>query len=284
VLLKSDGQMNFKKETLVEGVGRVADVAPGDFDDDGDTDFVFASYGYINEGSIEWLERLPDGTFARHLIVRKTGAANVTPVDMNGDGRLDFVALFSQEHEEVVVFLNEGAGRFRELTLFKATTPSFGSSGVQLVDLDQDGDMDILYTNGDNMDLPAMVPRPFHGVQWLENTGDLRFVWHGIHRFYGAYCAVAGDINNDGKLDVVVTSMFNDWSDPGRASLGWLENDGTQQFKFHAIARDPIHLISVAIGDLDGDGRKDLVACGMNEFAPFTRMGRTTLWKNLGIR
>jgi len=284
VLLTNDGHMHFTKEKLVDGVSRVADAAPGDFDGDGDADFVFASYGYINEGGIEWLERKSDGSFARHPILKRAGAANVIPVDLDGDGRLDFVALFAQEHEEITLFLNEGNGQFRERTLFKATTPSFGSSGIQLVDLDQDGDMDILYTNGDNMDLATTIPRPFHGVQWLENVGNLKFVWHDIHRFYGAYCAVAGDINNDGKLDVVVTSMFNDWSDPVRASLVWFENDGRQHFKFHTIAREPVHLISAAVGDLDGDGRNDIVACGMNIFPPFTRMGRTTLWKNLGGR
>ncbi len=282
VLLVNDGAMHFTPVTLLDGISRVADVEPGDFDGDGDIDFVLAAYGFINQGEVGWLENKSDGTYVYHPIVKKTGAINVLPIDLNGDGFLDFVALFAQEHEEISAFINDGKGGFQEHLLFKAATPSFGSAGIQLVDLDQDGDMDILYTNGDNMDLPTTIPRPYHGVQWLENKGNLTFVWHDIHRYYGAYCAVAGDLNCHGKLDIVVTSLFNDWNDPKRASIIWLENDGQQHFIPHTIARQPIHLVSAAIGDIDGEGRNDIVACGMNAFPPFDRMGRLMLWKNLG--
>jgi hypothetical protein len=95
---------------------------------------------------------------------------------------------------------------------------------------------------------------------------------------------VAGDLNNDGHLDIVVTTLFNDWSDPKRASLLWLENDGRQHFTPHTIATQPTHLISADIGDMDGDGQLDIVACGMYTFPPFDRMGRITLWKNSGAR
>jgi len=81
-----------------------------------------------------------------------------------------------------------------------------------------------------------------------------------------------------------VTTLFNDWTDPKRASLLWLENDGKQAFTPHSIATQPTHLISAAVGDLDGDGRLDIVTCGMYGFPPHDRMGRVTLWKNRGAR
>jgi len=284
VLLANRGGVQFAPVTLLDQVGRVADVEPGDFDNDGDTDLVVAAYGFINQGEVGWLEKTADLAYRYHRVVQKTGAINVLPVDLDGDGHLDFVALFAQEHEEVSAFMNDGQGGFQERVLFKAATPSFGSSGIQLVDLDQDGDVDILYTNGDNLDLPTITPRPYHGVQWLENRGNLNFVWHDLYRCYGAYCAVAGDLNNDGSLDIVVTTLFNDWSDPKRASLLWLENNGRQHFMPHTIATQPTHLISAAVGDLDGDGRLDVVTCGMYGFPPFDRMGRVTLWKNRNVQ
>ena len=284
VLLSNQGAMRFEPVTILDHVSRVADVEPGDFDGDGDTDLVVAAYGAINEGGVGWLENKTGGEFQHHLIVKKTGAINVLPADLNGDGHLDFAALFAQEHEEISAFINDSKAGFQERVLFKAATPAFGSSGIQLVDLDRDGDKDILYTNGDNLDVPTIIPRPFHGVQWLENKGDLNFVWHDIHRCYGAFCAVAGDLNNDGHLDIVVTTLFNDWDDPKRASLLWLENDGHQQFTPHSIATQPTHLISAAVGDMDGDGRLDIVTCGMYGFPPLDRMGRVTLWKNRGAR
>lgn len=282
VLLANNGARQFTAATLLDQVSRVADVEPGDFDADGDTDFVVAAYGAINQGEVGWLEKRGDRGYQYHRIVKKTGAINVLPVDLNGDAQLDFVALFAQEHEEISAFINNGNGVFQERALFKAATPAFGSSGIQLVDLDRDGDVDILYTNGDNLDLPTITPRPYHGVQWLENTGNLNFVWHDIYRCYGAYCAAAGDLNNDGKLDIVVTTLFNDWSDLKRASLLWLENNGRQGFTPHTIATQPTHLISAAIGDMDSDGWLDIIACGMYGFPPHDRMGRVTLWKNRG--
>ena len=279
-LLVNDGTTHFAPMTILDNVGRVADVEPGDFDGDGDTDFVVAAYGFINQGEVGWLEKQSDETYRYHQIVKKTGAVNALPVDINGDGHLDFIVLFAQEHEEISAFINDGKGGFSERVLFKAATPAFGSSGIQLVDLDKDGDQDILFTNGDNLDLPTIIPRPYHGVQWLENRGNLNFVWHDIYRCYGAYCAVAGDLNNDGHLDIVVTTLFNDWSDPKRATLLWLENDGQQRFLPHSIATRPTHLISAAIADIDGDGRLDIVTCGMYGFPPFDRTGRVTLWRN----
>jgi hypothetical protein len=40
--------------------------------------------------------------------------------------------------------------------------------------------------------------------------------------------------------------------------------------------------VSAAVGDLDGDGRLDAVTGGMHAFPPFDRIGRVTLWRNLG--
>ena len=52
----------------------------------------------------------------------------------------------------------------------------------------------------------------------------------------------------------------------------------------HSIGTQPTHLISAAVGDMDGDGRLDIVTCGMYGFPPLDRMGRVTLWKNRGGR
>ena len=284
VLLVNDGKMHFTPRTIMSGLCRVADVEPGDFNGDGRVDFVVGSFGFITQGGIGWLEQMPDHSFAYHPISNKAGVINVIPVDINGDGHLDFIALTAQEYEEVSAFINDGKGNFQEHVLWKAPTPAWGSARIHLVDLNQDGKVDILYCNGDVGDLPTVVPRPYDGVAWLENKGNLNFEYHDLGRIYGAYDAVAGDLKGDGNLDIIVTTLFNDWSDPNRASLLWLENDGKQNFARHTIAVQPIHLISAAIGDLDGDGKLDVITCGMNVFGPLDRMARLTLWRNLGRR
>jgi hypothetical protein len=58
--------------------------------------------------------------------------------------------------------------------------------------LDQDGDLDILYTNGDAFDYIPSLPRPWHGVQWLENLGGLEFTYHRLAAFDGAYLTDRG--------------------------------------------------------------------------------------------
>jgi hypothetical protein len=280
VLLRNPSETEFGRfspATILTNIGRVASVEPGDFNNDGESDFVVAAFGHINVGEIGWVEQR-HGAFSYHTILKRSGAIRVPPVDLNGDGSLDFIALFGQEHEQLSAFLNDGKPGFHEVPLFKAATPSFGSSSLQLIDLDQDGDIDLLYTNGDNMDLNTRIPRPYHGVQWLENRGNLQFIYHDIFRFYGAYCALPADINKDGHTDIVVTSLFNDWQDLDRASLVWLENNGHQQFTPHGIARQPIQLISAAIADFNHDGWPDIIASGMHIFPPFDRRGRITLW------
>jgi hypothetical protein len=152
------------------------------------------------------------------------------------------------------------------------------------VDLDHDRDVDILYTNGDNLDLPTIVPRPYHGVQWLENRGNLNFVWHDLLRCYGAYRAVVADLDGDGRPDIVVTALFNDWSDPARACLLWLQNAGPRGFLPYSIDTVPTHLIGAAVGDLDGDGRPDIVGCSAYVCPPFDRRGRVTLWTSRPVR
>jgi len=151
---------------------------PGDFDGDGDMDFVVAAYGAINQAKWDgWKQS--DTTYQYHQIVKKTGAINVLPTDLNGDGHLDFVALFAQEHEEISAFINDGKGGFQEHLLFKAATPALAHPAFSLWISIHDGDMDILYTNGDN----RTCRRSFRGRitacnGWRTKEPDLRLARH----------------------------------------------------------------------------------------------------------
>ena len=165
----------------------------------------------------------------------------------------------STEPGAIQAFRNLSAGRFEQELLARAPHPMYGSTSMLPVDLDRDGDIDLLFTNGDAFDLQT-EPKPYHGVQWLENLGGMQFGFHDIGRLYGAVTAVAGDLDGDGDLDVVASSWVNFWRDPGRHTLVWYENDGRQGFTAHAIASQPPGLVSLSLADVNGDGRPDIVA------------------------
>jgi hypothetical protein len=265
-LLVNQGGLRFEHRSLLRGVTRVADVQPADLNGDGRIDFAVAAFGHRSTGGVGWLEQREDGEFDYHVLIAKPGAIHVPVVDLDGDGALDIVALVSQHTEEIVLLRGNGAGEFRSETLYAGGMPEFGASGIELVDLDGDRDLDILLTNGDSADTGARTGtkfRPYHGVQWLENRGDLRFVPRELMRLYAAYSVTAGDLDGDGDTDVVAGSFFTDLDDPGRHSLVWLENDGAQNFTPHSLARIPRSIVSLALSDLDGDGRLDLVVGGL---------------------
>ena len=276
VLLENNGG-SFEKRTILDDVRRVVDVQPSDFDGDGDLDLAVAVFGYLR-GQVLWLENLGNGTFQDHELLVAPGAIHVPVADYDNDGDPDIATVISQEEEEVWIFENQGNGDFAKHRVFFTTNFDLGSAGLVQADLDQDGDADLLLPVGDNLEDKYSHPQPYHGCIWLENQGGLKFDRRRLAHFPGTYGAAVGDLDQDSDQDVVLVSMVNDWDAPQSASLVWLENDGSQSFTQHVVARQPIQLTTVDIGDLNHDGRVDIVAGGLHVFRPFDRMGRISSW------
>ncbi len=275
VLLEQTGE-GWVTRVLATGLPKVCDVRPGDLDGDGDLDIMVAAFGMFHAGGAGWLENR-QGHFVFHWVLQRNGTSHVPLADLDGNGLLDAIVLISQEHEVVLALLNQGGGRFEQRPLYTGPHPMYGLSNLAMVDLDRDGDSDVLLTNGDALDADPH-PKPWHGVQWLENQGDLRFDHHWIGPLYDASAVAAGDLDGDGDLDVVATSMANLAEDPVRQSVVWYENDGAQGFSRHPLDDTPTALVSLAVGDLDGDGRVDVLAGAMNVMPPFVRIGRMAAW------
>lgn len=271
----------YKRHVILDDVRRVADVQPGDFDADGDIDLVVAVFGY-NRGEIIWLENQGNFQFLDHQLLNAPGTIHVPVADYDGDGDLDIAAIVTQDEEELWGFENDGSGMFTAKLLW--TTPNFdlGSAGLIKADLDGDGDQDLILPAGDNLEDLAAYPQPYHGCYWFENQGDWSFSMKRISDLGGTYAADVGDIDGDQDLDIVLVSMTNNWYEEDHASVVWLENDGKQNFKTWQIDQDPIHLVTVAVGDINSDGREDIIAGSLNLRSPFQRIGRVTGWLNPG--
>jgi hypothetical protein len=258
---RADG--SFLTAPLATKLPRTSDARAADFDGDGDLDVIVGSFGWRTTGNVTLLEnrttnwRTP--VFVPRLIDPRNGAIHVPTIDIDKDGKPDFVALLAQQHESVIAFINRGKGlEFTPKTIYEAPHPNWGSSGIDLVDLDKDGDMDVLLTHGDTFD--DFVLKPYHGIIWLENTGTFPFVEHRLATLPGAQRAQAADLDGDGDLDIVAGAFVSGEAASRLPSLVWLEQTAPGRFERHTLeAGSPSHA-TLDLGDVDGDGKPDIVA------------------------
>jgi hypothetical protein len=288
VWLRGNRDGTFTPHTLLDGVGRVADVQAGDFRKTGKLDLIVAVFGWNKTGEIRFLENQTNDwsqpKFVSRTLDKRHGTIHVPTVDLDSDGNLDFVALISQEHEAIVAFLNDGNGNFTPRELYRGPHPAYGSSGIQLVDLNGDGKVDILYTNGDSFDKPHVL-KPYHGVQWLENKGGLKFMHHPITPLYGAHRAVAADFTGTGRMDIVAVSFLPAKFYPQRKeknldSVIYLEQIAPGHFARHSLETATCDHVTCAAGDIFGRGRMDFVT-GNFSTSRESDLG-ITIWKNPG--
>lgn len=251
---------------ILDSIGRVADVQPADFDNDGDQDLVVAEFGWHKTGGIHvvYNDLSPTGerTFRDLLVDSRPGTIHVRVTDLDGDGRLDFVALISQEHEVIEAFMNRESG-FEKVQLYAAPDPSYGSSGIELCDFDGDGDIDILYTIGDTFD--SHLIKPYHGIWLLWNQGGLRFEPQHIAAMPGVHRALMVDLDSDGDQDIIAAALLPPNSIHGKVptdlqALIWLEQTSEGKFARHVIHRGLPIYASLVVRDIDADSDLDIIA------------------------
>jgi len=166
--------------------------------------------------------------------------------DLDGDGKAD-LAVTNQSSNTLSVFLNTGTSG----TVNYAPKVDFATGAnprrVSIGDLDGDGRADLAVTNPNSNTLSV-----------FRNTGTPGTISYAarIDFVTGSYpfSVAIGDLDEDGRADLAVANYSNN-------TLSVFRNTGTPGTVSYAAKIDfatGANPISIAIGDLDGDGKADL--------------------------
>ncbi|MCH2124904.1 MAG: VCBS repeat-containing protein [Pirellulaceae bacterium] len=279
------------------------DVVLSDLDGDGDLDAAAAG---LNPGRITWYENPGrDGQhdeWTRRVIdegmpVARTIAAG----DFNSDGKIDLLATatgkryFSanvQDHGCQVVWYENldktPSGRWKKHTI---DNQSWAPAHGHPVDMDADGDLDVVMAHGVTTHIDIKVER--HGVVWYENVDQPKSgrSWkkHLVGHLPFAFEAIARDLDGDGDMDVIATAWANTLrlygqpvTTPGGDRVVWFENRGRDQWVVHSLQDKFFGASQVITADLNGDGRPDIIATCDGEWVNREQGSKSEIrwWRN----
>jgi len=256
-------------------------VAVGDFNGDGSPDLAVAN-SYLSD-TIGILLANGDGTFLRPVSYRTGGYANtIIPIDLNGDGILDLVVSNQSRcfrcgaEGSISVFIGNGDGTFRLDRAYDSGGISFENNGfghaeMAVADLNGDGHLDIVIINCAAKRASACGGGADGVISVLFGNGDGTFQT-AVNRSPGirnpASGLALGDVNGDGKLDVVLTSGLCSISTAcGAGKIDVLLGNGDGSFRAaNHYATNGFGNGAVTLADLNQDGFLDVVTggCGLS--------------------
>jgi hypothetical protein len=245
-------------EHLIAGrLPRPVQSLSADFDKDGLEDRIVCGFGH-NLGGLYLYKQVAGNQYQKTTVSSIPGAEQAVIGDFNKDGWPDVACLFAQADEGIWMFLNDRKGGFTTSNLLRFP-PVYGSTSFQMVDFNNDGNLDILYTCGDNGDF-SRVLKPYHGVYIFLNQGGFKFKQNWFYPVNGATKAIAADFNGDGKPDIASIAFFSDLKDTPDEGFTYFEQDAAMHFVPHRL---PINTfgrwICMDVKDINLDGRPDVI-------------------------
>ncbi|MFZ0063293.1 MAG: FG-GAP-like repeat-containing protein [Pyrinomonadaceae bacterium] len=236
-VLLGNGLGSFGAATNFSAGTNPVSVAVGDFDNDGEADLVVVNRGSNN---ISILLGNGSGSFgAPTNYAVGSSPRSVALVDFNGDGKTDLgVADFFDNN--VAVLLGNGGGTFGSRTNFGT---GMGPTFVAASDLNADGKPDLLVANFQSDNVSVLLG---NGAGGFSSTNF-------ASGFIGPVAVVASDLNSDGRIDVAVAG------DNGTLNLLAGNGSGGLGLPVTIYSKFPDRLSHLAVGDLNNDGKPDLV-------------------------
>jgi hypothetical protein len=276
-LYRNDGNGHFTNVTEQAGIARADGAGLGvvadDLNGDGWLDLYVANDATPNQ---LWINR-HDGTFADegplsgaalNAAGNAEGSMGIAAGDFDGDGN-DDLFVTNIIGETFVLYRNDGRGTFedaRVATGIAALTSGVTGFGTDWIDYDNDGWLDLFVANGavNIIESQRGQPNPFRMKnQLFHNAGNGRFTdasaagGPAFERAEISRGAAFGDIDNDGDVDIVVTTSAG----PVRLLL----NQGTSGN----------HWIDIALRDSPGN------RFGAGARIGVERAGQSTLWRRV---